>query len=200
MSDCRLLVARKDLLEVLRPMGRFLRLDTKQEAVLEPAPGGLGVALGGVGGEIPGEGRWRMRVRVPGGLFVGLARRLPRLDRIEISASSNGCRIGPITLPCELGPVVGGRVELPMDPSPGEVLALRGTHAPTVIDQSGLGPELEAVMERRDRLVMRALEILSPLGVTAADLLWAVERAVRRQAPRKPHAGQVARFQPPNNS
>jgi hypothetical protein len=197
VPDCQLLISRAALVEMLGPMGKFLRKDIRQEAILDPAPGGLEVSLGGIAIVVAGEGSWTQRVRVPGRYFVGIARRPPSGDPIEIAVVGERCKIGSVSLPCEMSPAEGANVELTMDPFAGEVLALRQQHTSGVIEKSGLLPELKAAEERRDRLLVRALEVLAPLGVTEGDLRWAIERAVRRRAPRRQAEGQVVLFKDP---
>lgn len=201
MTECKLLVARADLVAAFQPMGKFLRRTTKQEAVFQPAPGGLEIALGGITTVLRGEGSWTLRVRIPGTLFIGLARRLPQDDPITIAVEGSRCRIGPLALTCGVSAPAGPIVSLPMNATVGEVLALRQRHAATVLEQSGMNPALAEAAARRDRAITRALEALAPLGVTRADLRWTIERAVRRQVPRKVgESGQVVLFGPPEES
>ncbi len=181
-------------MEAMQPIAKLLGKNTVQEAILEPAPEGLELSLGGVGMTIPGEGHWTLRVRVPGAYLVRLAGQLPQGESVEIRIESDKCYIDSMSLPCESSAPIGGRVELPMDPGLGEVLALRQEHGPNVIEQSGLRRELAAAAEERDRLLNEATELLAPLGVTLADLRWAVERAVRRQGGRNSGAAEVALF------
>lgn len=194
MTDCRLRVTRGDWIEAMQPIAKLLGRNTAQEAILEPAPGGLDLSLGGVGMTIPGEGNWTLRARIPGAYLVRLAGQPPQGESVEIRVEGARCYIDSMSLPCESSAPIGGRVELPMDPGLGEVLALRHDHGPNVIEQSGLGRELAAASEQRDRLLNEASEVLAPLGVTLADLRWAVERAVRRQGKRSLSSSGVARF------
>lgn len=178
----------------MQPIAKLVGKNTVQEAILEPAPDGLELSLGGVGMIIPGEGQWTLRARIPGAYLVRLAGQPPQGESVEIRIESGRCFIDSMSLPCESSAPLGGRVELPMDPGLGEVLALRQEHGPNVIEQSGLRRELAAAGEERDRLLNEAAELLAPLGVTLADLRWAVERAVRRQGTHRPTAAQVAIF------
>jgi hypothetical protein len=197
VEGCRLLVARSELLAALRPIGKMLRKDTKQEAVIDPAPGGAEISLGGISMLLEGEGEWSQRVRVPGRYLIGVARKPPPDDPIVLSVAGERFHVGAMALPCVASPALFEKVELPMEPTPAEVLALRHRHGAMVIEQSGFERELKAAQERRDKLIAQATKTLAPLGVKEGDVRWAVERAIRRISRPKTSPGQVALFEKP---
>lgn len=173
--SCSVRAARKDLIEALKPLRRIVRKkDWDSPAVVSMEGQALKVAFVGGAVSIPAEGSWAGEVRVPTLLFVRLAVNLPKGipagDPLPIEVREDRLYVGTAWGRCVWQAAFGSEIPLPLDPDFMTLLKLPSRYSEDRLERAGLLPRVREAQERSRRLVRKAADVLSPLGVTESDL------------------------------
>jgi hypothetical protein len=140
-------VARRDLVEALKPLRRIVRKkDYDTPAVVSMEGSSLKVAFVGGSVSVSADGRRAGEVRD---------------DRLYVGTAWGRC-VWQAAFRSE--------IELPLDPDFLTFLRLPFQHSEDRLERAGLMPRVRKAQERLDRLVRKAADVLEPLDVTEDDV------------------------------
>jgi hypothetical protein len=177
-------VSRADLATTLKLLAKFVRGRARAaDVVIRWCGDGLELEAAGQSTTLPATGAWPGQVRVPARFLLAIAPRLPPGDTLDLRVEAGRLRLGPISANCVWDERAPGQIELPLDPSITLILSLAHRYPADEIVRAGKAKLLREAQDRRDRLLLRAADVLRPLGVTPDDLLVAVNEAIARLHP-----------------
>lgn len=171
----RLEVDTRELVQALKDLRIGLKKNTSQRASLSYSDGLLEIALRGAAARINAEGHWRGTAHVAIQPLATLARVPPKNQNLEILYEAGRVKIGTMRLLAEWQDIGPPQLDLPLDASILDYLALKVHRTPAEITASGLDNQLERFQEEADKILARAEKALSPLEVTRQELwrmLW----------------------------
>lgn len=171
----RLEVDTKQLVAALKRLRIGLKRNMAQRASLTYADGLLEIALRGAAVKVQADGQWRGTAHVAIQPLATLARVVPRAKRVEIVYEDEQVKIGTMRLMAEWQVLAPPQLDLPLDASILDYLALKVHRSTTEVTASGLDKQIEKTEEQVDRLLDRAADILAPLEISRQDLwrtLW----------------------------
>ena len=141
-----------------------------QRAVLRFADGELCIALGdrstgaGARGDWPGSAALH-----PNGLR-GLLKALPDGPVVTLVDEDGWVRIGSTSV----GSVWTGpgtvQIEIPLNPTTGDLLRLNATHGPAAVEAAGLRGPIEDAMAEFDAVLEKVSALVGPLGISRDDV------------------------------
>ncbi len=108
-----------------------------------------------------------------------LARVPPSGDPIILELGNGNLKIGNSSSTCVHVETEGGKIELPLNPTPLLVLQLVYRYTPADIEKSGLAKPVAEAEEWRDKLIAGALASLREFGVTQQELRNIVDEKMR---------------------
>lgn len=171
----RLEVDTRELVRTLKDLRIGLKKNTSQKASLTYADGLLEIALRGASVRIDAEGHWHGTAHVAVQPLATLTRIPPKYERLEILYEAGRVKIGTMRLTAEWQDIGPPQLDLPLDASILDYLALKVHRTPAEITASGLDTQLDRFEEEADKILARAKKALSPLKVTRQELwrmLW----------------------------
>jgi|GEM_PF-1661115 len=174
-------VERYDLVSALRQLKVGLRRHAGQEARLSFDGHVLEVALQGVTSGVPARGRWRGTARVTARALASLVRLPPRDEHLVLKYSNGVIRIGRILLSARWQDIGPGAIEVPLNATMLDYLAIRETRSPAEIVASGLEKELDVLGVKAEKIIQRAARVLATLEIGAQELRVLFSHNLRRR-------------------
>lgn len=170
-----------DFLKMLKALVKYKRKLTK-EMVLSWSDGTLAIDLPDSGIEIPASGEWPSAVRVRGEFLLRVARVPPVENPVCFSVKGERLWISRTSFPCKVD--VDGRgsaSRAPINSTHNAQLDLIKTQSEESALNALMPPAEKQAGLRREDLIARAAELLSPLGVGQQDLEVLVGVCFRRK-------------------
>ena len=171
---------RDDFLTAFRPLKKHVKKSDPGQAIIAMNEGALSFSAVGItvgmkvdGSLGPGERR------VPAKFLLGLARYPPPGDPITITAYGDRIRIGDVSIQCVITNTWRSNIELPLEPTLYQVLALRFQYTKEEIERAGLTARLAKAEEVVEKRIEKALEPLLAFGVTYDDLREVVVKRLK---------------------
>jgi hypothetical protein len=175
-------VPRAEFQQALKTLAKFVKPKQASEAVLALSDGVLTIDFPGGAALVPADGTWPGVVRIPGQFLLLLSKGVPTEDPLPVSVREGRLRIAGMSIACTVEE--GNQrsiIPLPLDAPLHAILHVRQVHSDDEIAQSGLTRLVQQAEERRDKLILRATEVLEPVAVGADDLRAFVEECIRRK-------------------
>src|SRR5688572_19240070 len=181
----RVTVARADLAAGLKLLAKFVRARMRaSDVVLSWDGDGLALDAAGQSTVLPATGAWPGQVRVPARFLLAIAPRLPAGERLEIRVEAGRMYVNNVSVACTWDERGEQQIELPLDPPITLILSLAHRYSAEEIARSGNARLLRDAQDRRDRLAIRAADVLRPLGVTPDDVVGMINEVVARLHPK----------------
>tara|TARA_A100001015_G_C15029474_1_gene732363 strand:+ start:343 stop:897 length:555 start_codon:yes stop_codon:yes gene_type:complete len=165
-----LTIKREDFLKTLKHFKKLCKPSYQEEAVLSFDMKKFIIELGGMKVSTEAEGIWEKDVRVSNHFVMGLSRTHPRGDPINVSVEDNHLKIGTTKFKCKIQGSIQERILLPMEPSPGRLLALKYSYNETEIEENGLTEPVNAAEERCKELVEKVCYQLRGFEIPSSEL------------------------------
>jgi len=172
-------IERAELAANLRILGAAVQRGFAGDASLSFEDGEAVFDLGGASALASASGSWPGRARFSGNVLLALAKNLPPGDPFEVSVEEGRLRLGSVSTPCTWDTdAAGPRIEIPLNPGDGWLLAVALRRGGEAVDRSGLRSLVEEARERKSERVNRAAEILAPYGLSAEKIDRIVDEAI----------------------
>lgn len=180
-------VAREELADALRVLRRAMPKRRRMpEALFSYDAGDLVLRLGGAELRIAAWGRWSGVVRAAGQAVITIDPFLLRNDPVPVHVENGRIKIGTCSILCAWQEAAPDRPVVPVDPSLLHLLRLPREHDAAAILEAGLLGVVRDALDRRDRILERAIRVLAPLEIGRADL----ERCLDAELDRR-HGGEA---------
>jgi hypothetical protein len=173
MGSGKLQVDRSELKEALKNLLRHTARSKRGEAILTFSDGNLEISCGGMTVTVAATGTWSGAARLSGEGLIGLWNRMPNQDPLIATWEEGRCHLASLSLPCHAG---CSDIELSMNVSPAEIVALPHFFSSEQIRDSGLEQLVLQEEEKLSKTIERALVPLKRYGITREDLIDLIVR------------------------
>ena len=159
-----------------RRLGRKLK---GQELVFRFDQAELILSLGDMSAGSAATGDWPGSARVQAHVIRALLRSLPEEDSTAIEIEDGRLRIGTFDVGCVWTASTVRPVEIPLDPTDGDMLKLAVRHTADEIAAAGLAAPVEAARKRLSEVIEQVEKLLKTFDVPAEDISrWVVTSVV----------------------
>lgn len=179
MTDAVLRVDRASLLKVLHHIAKLCKPKPGEEAILSYDEACFHIDLGGMTVTVAATGDWPGQCRVLGMFIVTMAKLPPTGDPVEFRVKDGLLAIGSSSFRCTWQSAWTAQINLPMNASMIDLLALRQRHTNEEIMQSGLTIAVKDAEVRRDRLITKAVKHLGGMGITESDIRRMIDEKIK---------------------
>ena len=157
---------REEFLSALRMLAK--RVNPKlggQRAVLRFEEGALVIALGEVETGAEATGEWTGRAVIHPNIIKALAVECPPGDPVSLRVRAGQLEVGSHRARCDWSGAQSRQIDIPLNPSPGELARLRARESDEVLRSAGLLEASEAALKELGAAIDRVAGILSPFDV-----------------------------------
>ena len=176
-------VSRAGLVAALNTIRKMRKPRSPGDALVSFADGKIALAVLGLTIRATAEGTWLGQAKIPIAFLTHLTKVPSSLwsDPVPIRVADGRFYIETFYIDCVWEQVEQNRIELPINVTLRRLLAMGFYHSMDAMDRSGLLNDYEDAVRRRDILITRAADILSPLGLTQDDVVRLVEASLRTE-------------------
>lgn len=175
-------IKREDFINALEEISGNIHPGEPSEAYFLFEDGQLVIELSnGKSVKIPAEGEWPGEAAVQDMFLLGLARYCPQDDPVPITVQDERLYISGASSLCRSYRQRGFTIDLPREASLAEVLTTELEHTQDEIQQSGLAERMAKAINKRDRIIKNAADILEPLKVDEEDLKRFVSENLKKK-------------------
>ncbi len=179
MTDAVLRVDQTSLVKELHHVAKLCKPLKGEEAILSHDGACLHIELGGMTVTVAAEGDWPGQCRVLGNFIVTIAKIPPTDDPVEFRIKDGLLNIGSSSFRCAWQSAWSAQIDLPMNASLIDLLAMRHRHTNEEIMQSGLMIAVKDAEVRRDRLITKAVKHLGGMGITESDIRRMIDEKIK---------------------
>jgi hypothetical protein len=181
MNTFHLQLSKAELDSAFRVLKKLCKPRRDEEAVLSFDGTCLHIEGAGMGVTPRASGSWPGQVRLSAKFLLGLAKVPPVCDPIEFRVEDGRLHIASSSVACSVQPAWRKAIELPMNATDAELLALHFTHAPEDIEAAGYGLTVQHALGRVDSKIQKAAELLAEFSVRPEELRAFVHGSMRRR-------------------
>lgn len=174
-------VPRHGLENALRLLRKLCRPKHGEEAVLSFDGGCLHIDCGGMAVTPMANGKWPGQIRIPAQFVMMLAKFPPPGDPVQFSVKDGRLHVGSSSVACKIQPARAKSIELPMNASLLQILALQFTHTAEEIETAGYSKLLSDAKSVAESRIAKASEHLKGLMVEPEELREFVYATLRRK-------------------
>ena len=127
------------------------------------------------------HGAWPGQIRIPAQFVMMLAKAPPSGDPVQFSVQEGRLHVGSSSVACKIQPAQAKSIELPMNASLLEVLALQFTHTAEEIETAGYSKAVSDARSVAESRIAKASEHLKGLMVEPEELREFVYATLRRK-------------------
>jgi hypothetical protein len=178
-TDAILRVDLPALVESLHHVAKICKPLRGEEAILSYDEACLHIDLGGMTITVPATGDWPGQCRVLGKFIVTIAKIPPTIDPVEFVVRDGLLHIGTSSFRCAWQTAWSAQLDLPVNASMIDLLALRHRHTNDEIMQSGLSVAVKDAEVKRDRLITKAVKHLGAMSVTEHDIRLMIDEKIK---------------------
>jgi hypothetical protein len=176
-------IPRSDFLEGLKPLKKYVKPTETGDGLITMEEGQLVVSVVSIRVRFPAEGAWPGTVRVAGRFIAGVSRMPPLDNPMAITVRDGRLAIGNLSTSCTVQQESPAQMLLPLNATDFiELLHLAAEYPADQIEAAGLTGRVREAQARADRLIQQAAVILSPLGITEAEIAALVNSVLTRQS------------------
>jgi hypothetical protein len=163
----KLEVDRGELTDALSLLtGEAARKLFRHRAVLRFAEGELRIVLGSRSTGASAQGHWPGSASVhPRGL-MGLLDVIPDRETVTLVAEGRWVRIGSMSVGAVIVGSDGLQIDIPLNPSSGDLLRLNAGHSPEAVAAAGLQKPVEDAMEEFEVALERVVALVESFGIS----------------------------------
>lgn len=176
MVEFHLEVDRKELAEAINRVSVSLPRKGDLEVRIEFQGGYMSLASAGASTQVAVEGLWPGFVRASLRALQRIKDKLPPSDPLPLRFSNGRLHIENWSVPGTWQDLGATPISLTIQPTLLDLLRVRAQEPAAKVVSSGLSSAVEGAVLKTRRLVGEAAGILSPLGITTADLMQLLDR------------------------
>jgi len=165
-----LLVPRPGFENALRLLRKLCRPKRGEEAVLSFDGACLHIDCAGMTLTPAAEGKWPRQIRIPADFLMVLARVPPSGDPVRFSVKDGRLHVGSCSVACKIQPAWAKSIDLPMNASLAQILALQFTHTAEEIETAGYSKLVSDAKSVAEARIAKAAEHLKDLMVEPEEL------------------------------
>ena len=187
MDDYRLEVEAAQLRATLKGLKRFAKGMKDKSVLLSHNEGNLALATPGVEVTLPAKGQWPTPVRATAHILVMLIK-VPPLGDGPFVISFDGERlcIADCSVQASIEKECRPRVDVLPTKRFFDLLRIGATWSNEDLAKEGFIDQVRRAENKRDRLLVKAAEILSPLRIAEEDLAQLVDKKLKFGTPKGP--------------
>jgi hypothetical protein len=175
-------VPRPGLDEAFRLVRKLCKPKRGEEAVLSFDGACLHIECAGMTVTPGAQGVWSGQVRIPADFLLLLAKLPPSGDPLPFSVKDARLHVGSLSVGCTIQAAWSKAIELPMNATSGQILALHFAHTPEEIEAAGYSKTVEDAKSRADAQIEKAAQQLHGLLVEPEELRNFVYSNLKRKA------------------
>ena len=177
----RLSVARPALDEAFRLLRKLCKPKRDEEAVLSFDGACLHIECAGMTVAPGATGNWPGQVRIPADFLMMLVKMPPAGDPIEVRIEDGRVHVGSSSIGCKTQSAWSKQLELPMNATFADILALHLQHTPQEIEAAGYSKMVAQAKDSADRKIDRIASQLKDFMVEPEELRTFLYGSMRRK-------------------
>jgi len=178
-TDAILRVDLQPLVKSLRHVSKLCKPLRGEEAILSYDEACVHICLGGMTITVAAAGDWPGQCRVLGNFIMTIAKIPPTDDPVEFRVKDGLLNIGSSSFRCAWQTAWSAQLDLPVNASMIDLLAMRHRHTSEEIMQSGLSAALKDAEVKRDRLITKAVKFLGAMSITEHDIRLMIDEKIK---------------------
>jgi len=163
-------VPRPGLEEAFRLVRKLCKPKRGEEAILSFDGACLHIECGGMTVAPGAQGNWPGQVRIPADFLQVLAKYPPSGDPVQFSVKDDRLHVGSSSIKCTIQSAWSKSIELPMNATFAQILALQFTHTPEEIEAAGYSKMVNQAKSSADVRIAKAATHLKDFLIEPQEL------------------------------